>query len=177
MNKIVIVEDKLKRGISLAEQFEEFSNEYPELELETADICFFQPDLEAADKIIRNVGDCPFLIKPVSLLNFNKIMDEYLYNLDSRTFLIIDFILDDDGSRGVPIRRINIRYARNNNRVDTNQLWFYTGTGILNEQILGELVGEEHVFDILKVDEEHLRLNLNKDSFIAALTDSENCEV
>ena len=168
MNKIVIVEDNLKRGICLAKQFVEFSNEHPELELEIADICYFRASLEEAENIIRDVDDCPFLIKPVSLLNFNKIMDEYLNALDGRTFLISDFILDDDGSEGMPVKRVNIRYARNNNRVDTNQLWFYTGTGILNQQILEELVGKDHVFEVLKVDDDLLRLNLDNEKFIAA---------
>lgn len=177
MNNIVIVEDKLRRGISLAEQFAALSKEHPEYEIEVSDICYFCPKAEKAEKMIQNVGECQFNIKPINLLNFSETLDQYMNSPDSRALIIMDYVLEDDGSAGIPIRRVNIRYARNGERYNTNQLWFYTGTGILNQQILGELVGKKHVFDVLEVDDDYLRLDLNNMSFIEVLTAKQVTEV
>lgn len=177
MNKIVIVEDDLGKGKSLAEQFAAFSQEHPECEIEVADICFFCSDSGIAEKKMQEYADCGFHIRHITLYNFRETMDEYLYSEENRFFLIIDFLLDDDGSDGVPASRVNIRYARNKNRCDTNQLWFYTGTGALNEYILGQLVGEEHRLDVLDANGDKIRLQLEDDGFLDALRSHQNVEV
>lgn len=177
MNKIVIVEDRLGRGISLAKQFLEFSQEHPELEIEVSDICFFCADTQNAEKEMKKYDDCGFDIKHIILSDFREKMDEYLYSQEERFFLIIDFMLDDDGSGGAPASRVNIRYARNNNRCATNRLWFYTGTGALNEQILGQLVGEEHRLDVLEVNGDKIRLQLEDDALINAMMSCQNVRV
>ncbi len=166
MNNIVIVEDRLGRGISLAEQFVEFSTEHPEYQIEVSDICYFCSDTQRAEEEIEKKRECGFNIRHVTLGNFIKIMDEYLYCTESRTFLIMDFILEEDGSDGIPMRRVNIRYARNKNRLATKQLWFYTGTGARNEEILRELVGKEHVLTVTGVDTDYLRLDLGNEKFL-----------
>lgn len=177
MNKIVIVEDKLGRGKSLAEQFAAFSQEHPECEIEVSDICYFCADSAKAKEDIQKYADCGFDIRHITLNNFRETMDEYLYSEEDRFFLIIDFLLDGDGSEGVPSYRVNIRYARNKNRCDTNQLWFYTGTGALNEHILGQLVGEEHRLDVLEVNGDKIRLQLEDEEFIDALVSHQNVGV
>lgn len=177
MNKIVIVEDMLGRGISLAKQFVEFSQEHPELEIEVSDICFFCTDPGNAEKVMQKYDDCGFDIKHITLYDFREKMDEYLYSEEERFFLIIDFLLDDDGSDGAPASRVNIRYARNNNRCATNRLWFYTGTGALNEHILGQLVGEEHRLNVLEVSGDKIRLQLEDDGLINAMVSHQNVGV
>ena len=160
MINIVIVEDRLGRGISLAEQFKEFSIEHPEYQIEVSDVCYFCSNAQKAEKEIDEQKECGFNIRHVTLGNFNKIMDEYLYYSESRTFLIMDFVLEDDGSDGIPMRRVNIRYARNKDRLSTGQIYFYTATGARNEEILKELVGKDHTITVTAVNTHHLRLDL-----------------
>lgn len=180
MSNIVIVEDRLGRGISLAEQFEKFSSEHPEYGIEVSAVCYFCSNKQKADEEIKEMEKkkkYEFDIKHVALSNFNKIMDEYLYCSKSQTFLIMDFILENDGSEGAPMRRVNIRYARNKNRLGTDQLWFYTGTGARNEEILRELVGEDHTFIVTKVDNEYLRLDLENKNFLRKIASNQIVEV
>lgn len=177
MNNIVIVEDKLGRGISLAEQFAEFSQNNPNLKIEVRDICYFCPNTQKAQEDIRKRSESKFNIKPVTLLDFGRTMDEYISSQEERTFLIMDYMLDDDGSEGIPTRRVNIRYARNKNLCDTNQLWFYTATGTANENALSKLVGKEHVLDVVEVDENVLRLKLDNEDFMKVLSGFSNSEV
>lgn len=166
MNNIVIVEDRLGRGVSLAEQFKEFSTEHPEYQIEVSDICYFCSNTQRAEEKMEKKKKCGFNIRHVALSNFNKIMDEYLYGTKSRTFLVIDFILEGDGSEGIPMQRVNIRYARKKDRLATNQLWFYTATGMVNEKILRELVGAEHTFIVTDIDTNYLRLDLENEHFL-----------
>ncbi len=174
MNNIVIVEDKIKRAISLADQFVELSKASPELQLEVTDICYFCPKEEIAEIEVQSQAECGFNIRRVTLENFRQIMDEYLDSKRNRTFLIMDFMLDGDGSDGTPMRRVNIRYARNRNRYTTNRLWFYTATGTANEEALGKLVGKEHVLDVTEVNDNILKLRLN--TFVKALQDFQEAE-
>ncbi len=170
MNNIVIVEDKLGRAISLAKQFKELAQEHPEYELSVSGICYFCSDLQKAEKEIQDETQCEWEMKGVNLINFDETLDEYLYADGTRTFIIVDFMLDDDGSDGKPTSRVNIRYARKKGRCDTNRLWFYTGTGTVNQQILSQLVGKEHVLEVLKADGDTLRLRLDNADFIRAIT-------
>ena len=81
---------------------------------------------------LQDETQCEWEMKGVNLINFDETLDEYLYADGTRTFIIVDFMLDDDGSDGKPTSRVNIRYARKKGRCDTNRLWFYTGTGTVN---------------------------------------------
>ncbi len=170
MNNIVIVEDKLGRAISLAKQFKELALEHPEYELSVSGICYFCPNQQKAEEVIQDETQCEWEIKVVNLINFDKTLDDYLYAEGERTFLIMDFMLDGDGSEGTPTKRVNIRYARRNGRCDTNRLWFYTGTGTVNERILSQLVGKEHVLEVSEADGDSLRLLLDNADFAKALT-------
>lgn len=177
MNNIVIVEDKLERAISLAHQFVEFSYKHPELDIVVSDICYFSANTEEASRNLQNHVESQFNIKHVTLLNFSRIMDEYIYSKENRNFLIMDYILEDDGSLGIPTQRVNIRYAKNKDRYKTNQLWFYTATGTVNEQVLSTLVQKEHVLDVLRVDDNDLALCLENQDFISALAGNQTIEV
>lgn len=122
----MIVEDKLNKGISLVEQFKEFSKEHSEYQINVSDICYFCSNVQRAEEEIEKKAECGFNVRHVTLRNFNKIIDDYLYCTESWAFLIMDFIQEGDGSGGVPMQRVNIRYARSKNWLATNQLWFYT---------------------------------------------------
>lgn len=176
MNHIVIVEDRLGRGISFAEQLKEFSAKHPEYQIEVSDVCYFCSNTQRAEEEMEKKKECGFNIRHVALSNFNKIMDEYLYDTESRTFLIMDFILEGDGSDGIPMQRVNIRYARNKNRLATNRLWFYTATGITNEKILRELVGIEHAFIVTDIDTDYLRLDLENEQFLREIVPNQTIE-
>ena len=121
MIKIVIVEDRLERGIELAKQFAEWSEEYPEYEVEVAAICYYCADFEVAETKIENVTEIDVPIVHITLLNFIKVMDGYLQSEDNPVFLIMDYMLDGDASDGTPERRVNIRYARKKKRYETNR--------------------------------------------------------
>lgn len=179
MNGIVIVEDRLGRAISLAEQFSELSEEHPEFNIQVSDICYFCADSKTAKENIETAKKqgCKLNIRHVTLLNFNDIMDEYMESKDKHAYLIMDYMLKDDGSEGVPMQRVNIRYARNKQRYTTNQLWFYTATGTKNELALSKLVGQEHVLDVQEVDDDYLRLDLDNTDFIRTLKESPMVEV
>lgn len=175
MNNIVIVEDRLGRGISLAVQFEEYSKNHPELEIRVLAICYFCANTKKAEEDIREKKDCGFDIRHVNLLNFSEIMDEYMNSKEKQTLLIMDYVLEGDGSDGMPVKRVNIRYARNNERFTTNKLWFYTGTGTENARKLSQLVGEEHVLEVLEVGDDNLRLDLENDNFKNNLAFKSEC--
>lgn len=177
MNKIVIVEDRLNRGISLAEQFVAFSNEHPEFEIDVSDICYFCPNQKKAETEIQGVDNNDFNIKRVALENFRETMDVYLNDSDNPTLLIMDYLLEGDGSDGTPIKRVNIRYARNSNRLDTNKLFFYTATGANNELVLSELVGSDHILQVQDVSDDSLKLDLDNNKFREALCHDENVGV
>lgn len=169
MKDIVIVEDKLKKGISLAQQFKELEKNRPDLEFKVTTVCYFKPNVEAAKEEIEKCGKQEFEVLPVSLWNFDETMDRYRNSAHS--VVIMDFQLDGDGSGEVPTRRVNIRYARRN-RDDSDKLWFYTGTGTNNYNILCELVGKEHVLGVKESSIDFLRLDLEDDKFTRTLVKS-----
>ena len=172
MSDIVIVEDKLKRGISLAEQFEELDKKHPEWNLKVRAVCYFHTNEEMARREIENYGKHSFEMRPVSLWNFDEVMDEYLDMEEGHTIAIIDFFLDGDGSRGIPMHRVNIRYARRMDESKKSRMWFYTGTGLDNQKILCELVGKEHVLEVDEVSDDYLRLNLENDKLQMAIQEN-----
>lgn len=172
MKYIVIVEDKLKKGISLAEQFKELRQNRPELEVEVEAVCYFKPNQEAAEREIHEIEahkKLGFHIFPISLWNFDETMDGYVDSNGGNTVIIMDFQLDGDGSGEIPMRRVNIRYARKKKESASDRLWFYTGTGTNNHKILCQLVGEEHVLGVRESRIDYLRLNLEDDKFIRVL--------
>lgn len=62
-----------------------------------------------------------------------------------QTIFLIDYLLREDGSEGIPAYRVNIRYAKRQDEEIKKKLFFYTLTGMENFNILCELVGTEHV--------------------------------
>lgn len=178
MNSIVIVEDRLGRAISLAEQFSDFSRQHPEYQIQVLDICYFCANSDMAEEDIEMAKKkgCHLNIRHVGLLNFSEIMDEYIESKDKHAYLIMDYMLKGDGSEGIPMQRVNIRYARNKQRYNTNKLWFYTATGTGNELALSKLVGQEHILDVWEVDDNYLRLDLNNNDFIRTLKESHMVE-
>ena len=67
MNNIVIVEDNLAKGISLAEQFQELASEKKELNLHILAVCYFKPDSESAQRILQSPGN---MTSPLNMLLF-----------------------------------------------------------------------------------------------------------
>ena len=169
MNNIIIVEDRLGRGISLAEQFMELSESHPEWEIDVLAICYFQASKKKSDEEIEACGQQQFTIRRISLWDFDDVMDEYTDPEGANAIAVIDFMLDGDGSGGFPMRRVNIRYARRTDENRKRRLWFYTGTGIENKKILCQLVGREQVLDVDDVGDSFLRLNLEKEELTEAL--------
>lgn len=169
MNNIVIVEDKLKRGISLAEQFNELGQSNPELDIHVTAVCYFNPSKEEAEKDIEACGSHDFDIVPVSLWNFDKVLDGYMDVRKEKATVIMDFILDNDGSEGIAIKRVNIRYARRASADKGRRIWFYTATGTANHNILCELFGEERVLEVINVGDDFLQLDLQEEKFMSAL--------
>lgn len=162
MNNIVIVEDKLKRGISLANQINELSQAHLDLGINVVAVCYFQPNETIANSEIAECGEHDFPIRPISLWNFNEVLDGYMDSKTEHAIVIMDFILEDDGSEGIPIRRVNIRYARRSEEEKRRRIWFYTATSTVIQDTLCELVGKENVLEVTDVKAESLRLDLEE---------------
>lgn len=169
MNNIVIVEDRLGRGVSLAGQFMELAGKYPELGINVLAVCYFGMEKGKAENEIKMCGRQPFEVRRISLWNFAEVMDRYL---DSGAHIVMDYMLEGDCSGGIPGKRVNIRYARGVDEDKKKRLWFYTGTGRENKRILCELVGREQVLDVLEVGNKYLRLDLEVKEFTDALKES-----
>lgn len=168
MNNIVIVEDKLKRGISLAKQINELSQVHPELEINVVAVCYFHPNETIANSEIAECGEHDFRVRPVSLWNFNKVLDEYMDSNNEHAIVIMDFILENDGSEGSNIKRVNIKYARRSEEEKRCRIWFYTAVSTAMHDTLCELVGREKVLEVTEVTAESLRLDL-EDTFLSEL--------
>ncbi len=169
MNNIVIVEDKLKRGISLAEQFDELSLTHPELGIHVVAVCYFQPVEMIANEEIRRCREYDFAVVPISLWNFDKVLNKYMASQNEHAIVIMDFLLDNDGSDGVSIRRVNIKYARRADEEKRGRIWFYTATSTAMHDTLCELVGKEKVLEVKEVGADFLRLDLEEQTFLYAL--------
>lgn len=162
MRNVVIVEDRLERGISLAQQFQEIAEKHSDWNVSVESVCYFHTNTKSAKEEIKKYPGLNYEIIPVSLWNFNEQMDQY-YLAEDKYVIVFDFLLDNDGSDGNMENRVNIRYAKN--KMAENKIWFYTATGITTERILKELVGEEHVLEVAESNSKCLRLNIeeNKD--------------
>lgn len=172
MNNIVIVEDRLGRGISVAQQFEELAQQRPELDIHVLAVCYFYPytKIEAEAEIAKIYSDdYAFEIRPVGLNDFDEVMDGYMNLRNKRAIVIMDFFLDGDGSEGIPTHRVNIRYVRRAEKYVQERTWFYTATGLRNNEILCSLFGEGHVLDVDSINGNFLRLNLEKKELMEAL--------
>lgn len=169
MNNIVIVEDNLAKGISLAEQFEELASENKEFNLHVLAVCYFKPDSESAQKDIAVAGKHDFDIEHVTLWDMDKRLNDYMDSNQQAAIVIMDYMLDGDGSEGIPMHRASVRYARGLDKNKANQLWLYTGTGTANYNILCQLVGREHVLNVRESRMDYLRLSLDDEKFKNAL--------
>lgn len=177
MTNIVIVEDKLKNAMDLAQQLNELAAERPELDIRVKAICLFYEDYKEKNEKENAVSKIPakdheYEIKLVSLYDFDDIMDSYMLDQEEPTIAIMDFLLEsatDRGARGIPARRVNIRYFRNIEKEVQDRIWFYTTSGIDNVEILCELIGREHVLRADSVKSGRLYLNLKSTTFMETL--------
>ncbi|MCM1235236.1 MAG: hypothetical protein NC489_34480 [Ruminococcus flavefaciens] len=172
MTNIVIVEDKLENGRNLAQQFEELASNQ-KLDVRVKAICLFYEDsVELAEAAIRSLeaDNREYEIRPVSLFDFDEVMDEYL--IGQPTIAIMDFLLEsaaNSGARGIPTRRVNIRYARNSEKNVFDRIWFYTTGGKENVEILCDLFGQGHVLQVASFKNRKLSLQLENRDFMEAL--------
>ncbi len=172
MNKIVILEDDLGIAISLANQFVEFKKKYPKYEISEPDICYFCSDTMKANQRINSLKKQDFNIKHVSLLNFNKTFDDYINSKEEHVIIIIDYILEDDGSDGIPMERVNIRYVLRQDEDKLKQIWFYTARGTTNYENLCEIIGAEHVLEVKETGADFLKLDLENEKFFDSLLEN-----
>ena len=179
MTNIVIVEDKLKNAMDLAQQFGELAEERPELNIQVQAICLFYEDskeLEEKTSAIQAIDDADLRDRSqlVGLYDFDDVMDQYMLNQEVPAIAIMDFLLEratDSGARGIPTRRVNIRYARRAEQELQDRIWFYTTSGEENIWILEELLGSENVLKV-RVDADRLFLLLNNTLFMTTLQDN-----
>lgn len=176
MINIVIVEDKLKNARDIAQQFKELAEERPELNIQVKAICLFYEDYKEKEEKIGAIqkiaaDDLEYEIELVSLSDFDDVMDKYMKDSEEPTIAIMDFLLEsatDSGARGIPTRRVNIRYARRADKYVQDRIWFYTATGAGNIEILEQLLGQDHVLKV-KIEMGRLFLLLDNPSFMSAL--------
>ena len=131
MNKIAIVEDRLKNAVLIARQLQDW------LIRENLDNV-----IELKKVLLFSVSEEAFRTE---LEKFVTEVEELDLDVEKKNFLLIDFLLSEDGSEGVPQYRVNIRYARRQNGERKKRLFFYTLSGLENFNLLCQLVGEEQV--------------------------------
>ena len=172
MTNIVSVEDQLNNAKDIANQFNRLALERKELQIMIKAICLFYEnngEKEEKSKEIETLkmNGLTYEVKLVSLYDFDDVMDEYVQNQKESTIVIMDFLLEhaaNSGARGIPTRRVNIRYTKRLEKQLQDKIWFYTTSGDENIGILEELFGQEHVLGV-KVEEGRLSLRFN-DLFI-----------
>lgn len=149
MTQIVIVEDRLKNALRIAEQLQKWLVEEQKSSLELKKILLFNPSEEKVEKEKREnselINRLELVVEPVCLWNFNEKLDEYMNDAANITFYVMDFLLEEDGSGGIPEYRVNIRYARRQTEDKKKRLFFYTLTGTENYNLLCGLVGSDQV--------------------------------
>lgn len=150
MNKIAIVEDRLKSAVLIARQLQNWLvREKLDNMIELKKVFLFTVSEEAfrteLEKFVTEVEELDLDVERICLWDFDDKLDEYMEKIDAHPLLLIDFLLYEDGSEGVPEYRVNIRYARRQNEERKKRLFFYTLSGLDNFNLLCQLVGAEHV--------------------------------
>lgn len=150
MEKIIIVEDRLDNAVRIARQLQNWlvqENLTNEIKLSQVFLFKLTEEEVNADKeeYKQDIVELDLNIEPICLWNFDEKLDECMEDVEEKTLLLIDFLLLEDGSNGVPEYRVNIRYARRQNKERKKRLFFYTLTGLENFNLLCQLVGAEHV--------------------------------
>lgn len=150
MNKIAIVEDRLKNAVLIARQLQDWLiRENLDNVIELKKVLLFSVSEEAfrteLEKFMTEVEELDLDVERTHLWDFDDKLDEFMDDVEKKNFLLIDFLLSEDGSEGVPQYRVNIRYARRQNGERKKRLFFYTLSGLENFNLLCQLVGEEQV--------------------------------
>lgn len=146
MNEIVIVDDILQNGLRIAEQLKNWIiQKHLEDKIEVKQILLFNPENPNIEIHQDKIVELNLCVEPICLWNFDEKLDSFMANTKKQTIFLIDYLLREDGSEGIPAYRVNIRYAKRQNEEIKKKLFFYTLTGIENFNILCELVGTEHV--------------------------------
>lgn len=150
MEKIIIVDDSAKNGLRIAEQLQHWIvQENLENEIELKQIFLFKSTTEEVDEekieYREKISELGIDMEPICLWDFDQKLDECMDDVEKKNFLLIDFLLLEDGSEGVPEYRVNIRYAKRQNGERKKRLFFYTLSGLDNFNLLCQLVGAEHV--------------------------------
>lgn len=177
MINIIIVEDKLKNAMDLALQLNELAAKRPELDVRVRAICLFYEDYKEKDEKEKAVSRIPaedheYDVKLVSLYDFDDVMDSYMLDQEEPAIAIMDFLLEsatDRGARGIPARRVNIRYIRSVEKEVQDRIWCYTTSGRDNVEILCKLIGQEHVLKADSIKNGRLFLSLENTTFMEAL--------
>lgn len=146
MNEIVIVDDILQNGLRIAEQLKNWIvQEHLENNIAVRQILLFNSE-DLNREIYKNkIAELSLHVESICLWNFDKKLDSYMADVEKHTIFLIDYLLREDGSDGIPAYRVNIRYAKRQNEERKKKLFFYTLTGIENFKLLCDLVGIEHV--------------------------------
>lgn len=165
MKKIVIVEDVLKRGLWLVERFRELQEERAECGIEDVILGYFNPKVWDAEKEVEEYRKKGYEIEVLSLWNFEEVLDNYY---EEGAVLLMDFLLENDGSDGMINRRVNIRYARG--KIEDERIWFYTAASTPWREQLKEKVGEDHVLNVLNVNGDEIELDLEDNNFMMKLS-------
>lgn len=160
MNKIIVVEDVLENGISVCEQFRAKAKGDPSLNIYVECLCYFNADMKQAAHEIERYKDLEYKIVPVSLWNFEEVLNSY-YD-EGNSVIIMDFLLGGDGSDGIAERRVNIRYA--SERLGKKRIWFYTVSGYDTKEKLKKLVSP-YVLEVLDTTSTSIELDLDNKEF------------
>ena len=111
--EIVIIDEDLSRGISIAEGIkEEFGQD---VDVKILHYCNRPED--------SSVNESAFAVEDIDLFTFNKKVSEYFEA--TNTVILCDLLLED-AEWGITFpQRVNIRFALMRNRIESGKIWFY----------------------------------------------------
>ena len=113
MKKVVIIDDELSRGISIAEQIKEELNQ--DVNIEILHYCNRPED--------SSVNKSAFKVEDIDLFTFDKKVSEYFEDTD--TVILCNLLLEDD-EWGIKFpQRVNVRFVIMHNRIEDGKIWFY----------------------------------------------------
>lgn len=116
MADIVIIDDNIKRGMSVADGFKEHYSENPDCGIGDVKVLFYNNHGAEARKEAEALG-----CEVVDLFSYDDMVTSFM---DEPNTIIISNLLLEDGNIGL-IQRVNVRFALLHNHIGSGKLWFY----------------------------------------------------
>lgn len=165
MKKVVIIDDELSRGISIAEGVkEEFGQD---MDVKILHYCNRPED--------SSVNESEFVVEDIDLFTFDKKVSEYFE--DTNTIILCNLLLEDDEWGITFPQRVNIRFVLMRNRIEEGKIWFYDDLcDIATRCVLADYNISSYFLETKEtmITNGRCRLDLGNKCFTMVLTGKEN---